>query len=460
MTILEKLYKTLQNDNNSKSKVEIPYTFKPTRPNKDVQFNTFNIPQTRKQASLKGQLSKVLAFIDLNKQRRFSTGYTVMPIATTNKQLISIWGSQREVSRGISFMVKIGLLATYDDSYQYKAYYSKDNKCKLYVYNYETEQKVKEHCIQNNINKYQALNITIVRIFESRDISFEKAEVRFSSKVHFLKPDNWSCTEFENYLMGCLYENYPLLRHYQELADNINKTFYANDYDRQISFKPKFTWNKGNKAVTKIGIRATNSLVNAKKEYSDNDSDNVLHKDEVLKRYGLNWEFDVKSSVPRITFALNKGIWLENDIDLYEIMYQKFIKLCPSEKVEWNETTRKVFKSFHMNGYFDTEAKLTAHLKRQISMKVDRYNREEWSDIDFVMKAYRESIIRTIGELKYDSEVFFHESCIYMDVTFDLLSKGINVWQQYDCWYTDREIKDIERIVEQYVSKYIETISK
>ena len=454
MTILEKLYQTLQDDN--KAKIKIAYTFKPTRPAKNVSFVSFNIPKTHKQASLKGQLSKVLAFIDLNKQRRFSDGLTVMPIATTNKRLISIWSSPMEVSRAIQFMCNIGLLAKYDDSYQFNAYYNKDNKCKQYVYNYNAEQQIKEYCKDNNINKYQITNITIVNIFEVKDISFEQTEVRFSSKLHLLKPDNWTTTEFENYLTSCLYTNYPQLKHYQELADNINRTFYADDYDRQISFKPKFTWNKGNKAVTKIGIRATNSLVSAKKEHSNDDEPNMLYKDDVLNRYGLKYEFDVKSSVPRLTFALNKGIWLENDIDLYKIMYKKFTKICPSEQLEWNETTRNIFKSFHMNGYFDTEAKLSAHLKRQVSMKAEKYNKKEWIDLEYVMKSYRESIIQTVGELKYDSEIFFHESCIYMDVTYDLLSKGIDVWQQYDCWYTDKEVSNIEQIVEQYVSKYID----
>jgi hypothetical protein len=51
--------------------------------------------------------------------------------------------------------------------------------------------------------------------------------------------------------------------------------------------------------------------------------------------------------------------------------------------------------------------------------------------------------------------VFFHESCIYLDVTFDLLKKGFNVWQQYDCWYTNKEVSNIEQIVEQYVMQYV-----
>jgi hypothetical protein len=160
--------------------------------------------------------------------------------------------------------------------------------------------------------------------------------------------------------------------------------------------------------------------------------------------------------VPRLTYALNTGIWLDNDIDLYEMMYKEFIRLCPSEQLEWNDETRKVFKKFHMNGYFDKETLLSAHLKRQIS-KHTEYKKDDWKDLDYVMKSYRYSIINTVGELKYDSEIFFHESCIYMDVLFEILKTGCSVWQQYDCWYVDNELvaNSIKEIVQNKVIKYV-----
>ena len=40
MTILEKLYQTLQDDN--KAKIKVAYTFKPTRPTKEVSNNKYN----------------------------------------------------------------------------------------------------------------------------------------------------------------------------------------------------------------------------------------------------------------------------------------------------------------------------------------------------------------------------------------------------------------------------------
>ena len=452
MTTLQKVYNVLNKDKLDRN--DKYFEFKPSRPTKQVEFIPYNIPQTRKNKSLKEQLAKTLAFIDLNKQRRFGDGITVMPIATTNKKLLSIWGSPMNVS--IKFMISIGLLAEYDSSYQFNAYYQKDNKCKQYAYNYETEQSIKQYCTDNNINKYRIINTTIVKTFAVEDIPFEQSEVRFSSKLHLLKPDNYSMADFENYLMGCLYVNYPQLKHYQELADLINEVYYSDDYDRQITFKPTFTWNKGNKAVTKIGIRATNSLVSAKKEREADDAPNTLYKEDVLNKYNLKYEFDVKSSVPRLTYALNTGEWLDNDVDLYEMMYKEFTRLCPSEQLVWNDETRKVFKKFHMNGYFDKETLLSAHLKRQIS-KHTEYKKEEWKDLDYVMKSYRDSIINTVGELKYDSEIFFHESCIYMDVLFELLKTGCNVWQQYDCWYVDNEVvaNNIKEIVENKVIKYV-----
>lgn len=36
------------------------------------------------------------------------------------------------------------------------------------------------------------------------------------------------------------------------------------------------------------------------------------------------------------------------------------------------------------------------------------------------------------------------------------LAKELMFGRQYDCWYTDKEVANIEQIVEYYVSKYID----
>lgn len=466
MTLLEKTYKILQQKDKKKLEPKEKYDwFNPLRPEYDFRINPFNIPKNRQQVKVKEYLSKALAFIDMKKYTRFSDGYTVMAISCKNKRILSMFNkSHQRASRWIDYLVQIGLLAEYDRSYRFRSPYEGENYCKLYVYSYEAENKLKEYCKQNDINKFQLRNSTrkIEKVYSIE--SFDKEAVRFNSKLNLLKPDNWSCTKFEEYLTQCLYENYPQLEYYQQLADTINETYYAKDLDRQIQFTPTFGWRKGNKCVTSIGIRATNCLVSAKKEHEEGDEERhiKLYKDEVFDKYGLKFHYDVTSSVPRLTYMLNHGEWLDDDIDLYEEMYKRFVEYCPEEKVEWNKETRKIFKSFHMRGYFDTTATVAAHIKRQIAMKVD-YEREEWDSLDIVMKSYKMAIENTVGKL-YDSEIFFHESCIYMDVLYELLQRKIKVWQVYDEWNTNKEVKDIKILIKAkvvgYCSKKEWTITK
>ena len=455
MTFLQKTYEILELEN--KEEKEVVWT-KPTKPTHSFHFNQFNIPQTRKVNPQKVLLSKVLAFIDMVKQQRFTDkegGFTVLAISCKNKRLLSMFNKNHsKVTQFINFMIEIGLLAEYDETYQFNAYYSNDNKSKKYVYSFYTENKIKEYCITNNINKYKIRNYNNTNNSDKiQNIdNFDIASVKFSSKLNLLKPENWTCSQFESYLTQCLYNNYPQLKHYQELADLINDVYYSEDLDRQIQFIPKISWRKGNKCVTAIGIRATNALVSAKKEYNEKDKEWTLHKDEVFNKYGLKYHYDVKSSVPRLTCLLNKGIWLDNSVDLYKEMYNIFIHYCPSEKTEWNENTRKVFKKFHMRGYFDDYSTLAGHIKRQIAMKIE-YKKDEWNDLDYVMESYKKAIEETVGDL-YDSEIFFHESCIYMDVLFELLKRNVKVWQVYDEWNTNKEIKDMYKIVENKAIQY------
>lgn len=158
MTLLEKTYQILHQEN--KSKKEKEWTYEPKRPEHSFQFNPFSIPENRQQVKVKEYLAKALAFIDMVKYKRFSDGFTVLPISCKNKRLLSMFNkSQPRVSMWIDYLITIGLLAEYKETYQFNGYYDKLNLCKCYVYSYDTETKIKEYCISNNINKYQIRNI-------------------------------------------------------------------------------------------------------------------------------------------------------------------------------------------------------------------------------------------------------------------------------------------------------------
>lgn len=279
-----------------------------------------------------------------------------------------------------------------------------------------------------------------------------------------LKPSNYSKAKFEKYLLACLYVNYPHLKEYQDLVKEINETYYSDNPYFQLSFEPHFTWKKGNKSIIKIGIRCANELVSAKKtteednideilDYANDDNNFKRFKDSVLKRFELNLSKDVKSSVPRITLSLNTGEWVPEEIDIYKVIWEMMINnsdSCNSNSlsstlVQKFETIRDAIKKLHMRGYFDSEAQMGNHTCRAmglfdidngISPSIKDAIKDEVYDVMF---DYKNAIITAEGGYLYDSEIFYHESCIYLLVLKWLLDNGFYVWECYDAFYAKKE---------------------
>jgi hypothetical protein len=465
-SLLKEAYDILQMDaiiqNDTKRHFE-----KPQRPDREVSIN-LNLPDPNTlNKSDRARLSKVLAFIDTLKRWRFADGNTVIPISCTNVRLELITGSVKQTSRLIQYMKQLGLIATWNNTYRFNAKYDKFNRCKTYVYSAESEKALKEFCKNNDIEKAVVSTITKRPSMPKNidTITFDKKEVRFCSKLNLPKPDDMSKKEFENYLLACLYENYEFLEEYQLRADLINQKYYSEDPDRQVRFTPRFTWSRGKrKKIIKIGIRATNKLVSAKKEWEEGDENKKLvYRKDVLKKLGLtdHKEYDVKSSIARVTYLMNTGDWLDDNVDLYEIMFKTFVHLCPDGKYsesDWDEETRAVFKYFHMRGYFDTYAKMSLHIKNELRKRI-KFSNKQWQGFDQMIKSYKDSIKTTVGDLM-DSEVFYHESCIYIDVLLALLETGVNVLQIYDGFFVPAVFSgDIASIIKASATNYYNKIS-
>ena len=150
------------------------------------------------EAKLKTKLSKVLAFVDLVKYKRFKTGCTIMPISVTAKDNLAIWNTEMGVSRAVDYMIEIGLLSVENDRYQFGAYYEKDNKSKTYRYYQENEEKLKEYCQEHNIQMFVVKN-TLLSMNELKNVhtDIDKASVRFGSKLKLIWPLELSKAEFE-----------------------------------------------------------------------------------------------------------------------------------------------------------------------------------------------------------------------------------------------------------------------
>jgi len=59
-------------------------------------------------------------------------------------------------------------------------------------------------------------------------------------------------------------------------------------------------------------------------------------------------EKDIRSSVPRLTLSLNKSHWVDESVDIYELINNEFE---PDKK--FTKLRRNAIKDFHMSCYFD-----------------------------------------------------------------------------------------------------------
>lgn len=381
----------------------------------------FNIKESQAKGAerkLKNKLSKVLAFIDLVKHKRFKTGCTIIPISVTNKDNLSIWENEKGVSRAISYMIEIGLLSVESDKYQFSAYYEKDNKSKTYRYYKENEDKVKKYCEEHDIKMFVIKhNVDSILKVKSVHPDIDTKKVRFASGLKLVRPMKLSKKEFEEQLIWCLFENYPGLAFHILKVDEINEKYYKDYPEFRIKFWPNITWSKDEIYVSRIGIRATNSMINLKKD----------KRVEALKLYGFTLEKDINASVPRMTLSLNSGHWIDESEDMYELIFR-----VVEPNGIFSKEKREAIKKLHMRAYFDSGDKLTGH-HIWLSMNQDGVERE---DVCNKMSEFRNSIIKAEGGKLYGSDIFYVESCVYLMTLYDLLSSGHRVWMVYDCFYS------------------------
>lgn len=394
----------------------------------------FNLPDKAAKSTTQTRykiLSRILTFIELAQFFRERDACTIMPISVTSTNYQAIFGSTMAVSRAIDKMIEIGILEFYDETYRFNVSSFPDDgsRSKRYKYYYDNEQKFIAYCKKHGIEKYEPKNKyefsqedddTNNKV--AKEVDFKIEDVRFSSKLDLKMPFDMTKSEFERYLLWCLYKNYPLFAFYQDKIDEINERYYVNYPQFKLRFTPTFTWKNGKwrKKVIKIGIRATNAYDNKSKE----------ERKVVLAEFGMRLQKDIRSSVPRLTKSLNEGEWVDEAVDIYELINQEFEPGAP-----FTQERRDAIKELHMRAYFEPHSDENMGKNVWRNMVQKGANRQEVYD---VMKRLKEAIIKVEGPL-YKSEIFYVESCVYIMTLYDLLSAGHNAWLVYDAFYSRGE---------------------
>ena len=373
---------------------------------------------------------QVLEFIEVNKYRRLSVGCTIMPIPVLAREYLKIWGTRQSVTNNIEKMIDLGLIEFH------KPYDYKNGIAKTFKYFVDNEKKFKEYCEKNNI-RIDIENIgdqTKLDPVEKMLMPFKVEDVRFHYDLRLVKPENKSKADFLNdWIIPSLYEHYPWLGFWKKKIEEINESY--KDYpELRLTLEPTFTWTKTKyektgktvEYIRKIGIRVANKMVGLQTRNSD-------ERERYRKLYGFNLEKDVKSSVPRLTKSLHRQEWVDESIDIYELINNELKPFVPFTK-----DRRDVIKDIHMRVYFNDKSPkdIRAHLfsycqKNGVSTKgIDK------KEADDLIEKYWNAMVKVEEGKPFGSEIFFIESIVYLMTVYDLVKAGHIVYFVFDCFYS------------------------
>ena len=395
----------------------------------------------------KVNLALLGSFVDLYQYLTGRKRITAIPIPSTSKALTRIFKDHQKVSRVLQLACKVDLLKCVGEKFRFGRY---ETYCKCYILNKVVQDLIKSLIAKHDINftKYLVVNC------KSKDFArdgvqgfvFDKEKhynVLFSSRLRIPNMTDDECLEI-------LYRTYPFLVEYQALADEMNRTYLADTPEQQIVFQPSINRSRTG-FITSIGIRATSKVCSFKEHENANVGYKGIWRKDYLKTFfGTDqiYSYDVKSSIYRVSHLMNFGEWADEDIDFYERIYGKNFS-SPEE--------RAMFKDFCQRLYFDSAGKLYAHTKGCFADLLAKGMGEE--DIKQAISEMKGRMEFMLGNMSMNSEVFLHESCIYLDLVKSLREKGINVVQVYDGFYSDQEIAGLcKRILPDIASRYYDKL--
>ncbi len=375
---------------------------------------------------------KILTFIDLNKNRKSSTGCYTMPIPMEARAYTQIWGTKENVINGIRKMLQIGLIE------KHRNYDFQNHKATIYKFIEDNAKEFVEYCQEQGIKKWipASWNVKKLTKEEKEQIPFNNKDVIFSYDLQLVKPLTMTKSAFiEKWIMPCLYENYPWFGMWRDkIRHEINEIYERTDKDLSLFFEPSFTWTTANYKKTgikkvylrKIGIRLSNRLVGL----ADKESD---ERTSYRKKMGFRLEKDIKSSIPRVTKSLHNLEWIDESVDIYELINNE---LEPA--VEFTPYRRSVIKELRMRAYFDNKS------DQNIGKNIIKFLRDNdvdvtkivKKDIDEAMGKLRQAMIKAEDGEPFGSEVFYVESIIYLLTTYDLMMSGHLVYFVFDCFYS------------------------
>ena len=290
----------------------------------------------------------------------------------------------------------------------------------------------------------------------NEDVKFDESRIRICKRMK-MDVTGVSLKRIESVLNA----RYPQFIEGRKLADELNKSLPTEE-------KIKWRWNlelkqgrNGRRYLTKIGFRASNMICSYKKHENENPCYRGKWRSEYLEGvYGKYTDYDFNASIWRLSYNLLHDDILPESTDGYELAYgDKFA----------TRDNREVFKKIAMRLYFGGINQLGVQVEnkfREIENKLGEkysYDKDRAARIQDIMEEQKLLAAENIGGF-FDSEIFLHESCIYLNIYKDIVDSGIRCSQVYDSFYFDSNADiDVNRLyavrLRQYKEKYSYTFN-
>lgn len=389
----------------------------------------------------------ILSLVELYKCRTSTKETTILYLPTTSRYLTDVFGNPMGVSRVIDRAERIGLLKCVDEGYRFGV---EAARSKLYAWNKGMERSVIALCKKEGIEPAIRHSVAMERVLsESSDLlksakaKTEGLDIRITQRTALPK----DLTDEE--VVAALLDRYPEIRDAMETAVRLNKILPESE---QISAMPRITRSK-NGTITKIGFRVTNPMVSAKVHDNANDDyHGPWLRDLLMTKFGEWTEYDVKSSIYRVSHLLADGEWLDDSIDLYPEM----------AGFGMSGESRANYKLLAMSLYFENSPQsLVAHYRAK-GLNLPYTDEELVSAINEARSRMRD----VCGD-SYRSEIFVAESCIYLEAYRRMVEeKGWQVVEVYDGFHIrlvggmdaakvrDEAAKIVEDCAYWYINRY------
>ena len=401
-------------------------------------------------------LQNVIKFVEAFKWRFDKE--VVAPISTNENGLQVAMGCEKnknprlKINSIIDNLLTLKVINLESEIYSYDKSISKLYSFNQFVYAKLLKYANSRYHVSMSQNKSLSYHISIGCRDEqekdtSENVKFDESRIRICKRMK-MDVTGISLSRIESVLNA----RYPQFLEGKRIADELNKTL---PLEEQI----KWQWHlelkqrDGKKYLTKIGFRASNMICSYKEKENKNPCYRGKWRREYLTGvYGSKWSnYDFNASIWRLSYNLLHDEMLPESKDGYELAYGDKFK---------SDDDRDIFKKIAMRLYFGGINQLGVQVEnkfKEIANKLGKkytYNHERARFIQDTMSEQKLIAIEKIGGF-FDSEIFLHESCIYLNIYKDIVDSGVRCTQIYDSFYFNADSNiNVNQLYKTHLSQY------